>query len=58
MDAHHATIAGRKDEDSSEFVILGRVDNPGPSGTRMKMLKITRNKRSHISFSKKSPRKW
>ncbi|AEA45332.1 hypothetical protein [Fluviicola taffensis] len=29
MDAHHATIAGRKEEDDTEFVILGRVDNPG-----------------------------
>ena len=29
MDAHHATIAGLKDEDTNEFVILGRVDNPG-----------------------------
>jgi stalled ribosome rescue protein Dom34 len=29
MDAHHATIAGRKDGDTTEFVILGRVDNPG-----------------------------
>jgi len=29
MDAHHATIAGRKDEDHAEFVILGKVDNPG-----------------------------
>ena len=28
MDAHHATIAGRKDEDT-RFVILGRVENPG-----------------------------
>ncbi|WP_300354377.1 hypothetical protein [Fluviicola sp.] len=29
MDAHHATIAGLKDGDGTEFVILGRVDNPG-----------------------------
>jgi stalled ribosome rescue protein Dom34 len=29
MDAHHATIAGRKDEENTEFEILGRVDNPG-----------------------------
>lgn len=29
MDAHHATIAGRKDEDTAEFMILGKVDNPG-----------------------------
>lgn len=29
MDGHHATIAGRKDENNTEFVILGRVDNPG-----------------------------
>ena len=29
MDARHATIAGRKDEDNTDFVILGRVDNPG-----------------------------
>lgn len=29
MDAHHATIAGRKDGEENEFVILGRVDNPG-----------------------------
>ncbi len=29
MDAHHATIVGRKDENSTEFEILGRVDNPG-----------------------------
>jgi stalled ribosome rescue protein Dom34 len=29
MDSHHATIAGHKDEENNEFVILGRVDNPG-----------------------------
>ena len=29
MDARHATIAGRKDENSTEFVILGMVNNPG-----------------------------
>lgn len=29
MDAHHATIAGRKSEDNTEFVILGKVENPG-----------------------------
>jgi len=29
MDAHHATIVGRKDEDSTDFMILGRVENPG-----------------------------
>ncbi len=29
MDAHHATITGRKDEDSTDFEILGKVDNPG-----------------------------
>lgn len=29
MDAHHATIAGHKEEGNNEFVILGRVDNPG-----------------------------
>ena len=29
MDAHHATITGRKDEGTTDFVILGRVDNPG-----------------------------
>lgn len=29
MDAHNATIAGRKDIDSGDFVILGLVKNPG-----------------------------
>jgi len=29
MDAHHATIVGRGDEENTDFVILGRVENPG-----------------------------
>lgn len=29
MDAHHATIVGRQDEDNTDFIILGRVENPG-----------------------------
>ena len=29
MDSHAATIAGRKDIDSGEFMILGLVKNPG-----------------------------
>ena len=28
MDSHHATIAGRKNIDSGDFVILGQVNNP------------------------------
>ena len=30
MDSRHATIAGRQDIDSGDFVILGHVKNPGP----------------------------
>jgi len=29
MDSHHATIVGKKDSDSEEFVVLGHVKNPG-----------------------------
>jgi len=29
MDGRHATVVGRKDEENTEFVILGRIDNPG-----------------------------
>lgn len=28
MDAHHATVTGRKDVDTGEFIILGHVSNP------------------------------
>ena len=29
MDSQHATVAGKKDPESNEFVILGHVKNPG-----------------------------
>lgn len=31
MDSRNAIIAGRQDIDSGEFIILGHVNNPGPS---------------------------
>ena len=30
MDSHHATITGRENTDSGDFVILGHVKNAGP----------------------------
>jgi stalled ribosome rescue protein Dom34 len=29
MDHHHATITGRRDDENPNFVIIGRVSNPG-----------------------------
>lgn len=31
MDSHHATVVGRKDVNTGEFIILGHVSNPTPS---------------------------
>ena len=30
MDSHHATIIGKEDVDSGEFIVLGHVKNNGP----------------------------
>lgn len=30
MDSHHATIVGKENADSGEFIILGQVKNSGP----------------------------
>ncbi len=32
MDTQHATVAGKKDPESNDFVILGHVKNPGAEG--------------------------
>ena len=32
MDAHHATIAGRQNIDTGDFIILNHVKNPGAAG--------------------------
>jgi len=31
MDSHHATILGKEDLDTGEFIILGHVENEGPA---------------------------
>ncbi len=32
MDSHNATVTGRENVDDGDFVILGQVENAGPSG--------------------------
>ncbi len=31
MDSHHATIVGKEDVDTGEFIVLGHVENEGPA---------------------------
>ncbi len=31
MDTHHATIVGKEDVDTGEFIVLGHVENEGPT---------------------------